>query len=77
MQLPSNKIFDAVKRVKKDSDKSLNEETITHVFKQQWISQWEYEFYIDTCRKRKLTAKQIETRKRINEKIVTMMNNKN
>jgi len=74
MELPSNKIFGAVKRVKKEAGKSLNEETLTHVYKQQWISQWEYDFYIDTCRKRKLTAKQKEVRKRINEKILVMMN---
>lgn len=74
MELPSNKIFGAVKRVKKKADTSLNEATITHVYKQKWISQWEYDFYIDTCRKRKLTAKQIETRKKINEKILTRMN---
>lgn len=73
MQLPSNKIFDAVKRVKKEAQKSLNEETVTHMYKQKWISQWEYEFYLDTCRKRKLTPKQIETRRKINQKILVRL----
>jgi hypothetical protein len=73
MELPSGKIFNAVKRAKKKADTSLNEETITHVYKQKWISQWEYDFYITTCRKRKLTDKQIEMRKKINEKILARM----
>ena len=73
MELPSNKIFDAVKRVKKKADTSLNEETITHLYKQKLISMWEYEFYIDTCRKRKLSSRQIATRKKINEKILAIM----
>ncbi|HJU45391.1 MAG TPA: hypothetical protein VJ647_01345 [Chitinophagaceae bacterium] len=70
----SDKIFAAVKRVKKEKQKSLNEETITHLFNQQLITKWEYEFYMDTCRKRKLTPKQVETRRRINEKVVALMN---
>lgn len=76
MELPSNKIFNAVKRIKKDANRSLNPETITHMFNQQLITQWEYDFYINTCRKIKITDKQKETRKRINEKIIAVMDKK-
>jgi len=74
MGLPSEKIFQAVKRVRKDSEKSLNRETIELACSKDWINDWEYEFYIDTLRKRRLTEKQTLKRKQINEKILANIN---
>ena len=68
--LPSDKIFQAVKRIRKDNQKSLNAEAIEHAFVKGWINEWEYKFSLDTMRKRKLSAKQVQTRKNINEKML-------
>lgn len=71
--LPSDLIFQAVKRVRKDNQKSLNAEAIQHAYESGWINEWEYKFSIDTMRKRKLSAKQMQTRIKVNEKMVSNM----
>lgn len=69
--LGSDKIFQAIKRVRKDSERALNAEAIEHGHVKGWINDWEKNFYLDTMRKRKLTKKQIEKRIQINEKFST------
>ena len=71
--LPSDKIFQAVKRVRKDDTKSLNIEAIRHAFEKRWINEWEYNFSLNTMRKRKLTVKQLQTHQKINEKMLFNM----
>lgn len=71
--LPSDLIFQAVRRVRKDKQKSLNAEAIQHAFQKKWINEWEYKFSIDTMRKRNLTEKQMQTRMNINEKMLLNM----
>jgi hypothetical protein len=68
--LPTDKIFQAVKRIRKDGGKSLNGEAIKLAYSKKWINKWEFDFYEDTFRKRKLSDKQIQKRKQINEKIL-------
>jgi hypothetical protein len=72
--LPSDKIFQAVKRVRKDGGKGLNGETIELAHSKKWINDWEYTFYIDTFRKRKLSEKQLIKRRQINEKVLLKIN---
>ncbi len=72
--LPSGKIFQAVKRIRKDREKSLNSETIDLAYSKNWINDWEYKFYIDTIRKRLLTENQGLKRRQINEKILFKIN---
>ena len=74
MGLPSEKIFQAVKRIRKDIDKSLNCEAIELAYSKDWINEWEYKFYADTLKKRLLTEKQASKRKQINEKILLNIN---
>lgn len=74
--LPSDKIFQSVKRVRKDIQKSLNAEAIQHASNKGWINEWEYNFSIDLMRKRKLSVKQLQTRKNINEKMLLNMKRK-
>jgi hypothetical protein len=74
--LPSDKIFQAVKRVRKDGEKSLNVEAVTHARQKGWINQWEFDFSIDTMRKRKLSTKQLDTRRKINAKMLANMKRK-
>jgi hypothetical protein len=71
--LPSDLIFQAVKRVRKDNQKSLNAEAIQHAYEKGWINEWEYKFSIDTMRKRNLSQKQLQTRMKVNEKMLANM----
>jgi hypothetical protein len=74
--LPSDKIFQAVKRVRKDSSKSLNAEAVDHAFEKQWLTGWEKSFYFDIMRKRKLTDKQAAKKRQINELVAARMRRK-
>lgn len=71
--LPSDKIFQAIKRVRKDSEKSLNVEAIDYAFNKHWINTWEKIFYLDVMRKRKLTVNQLQKKIQINEKLARNM----
>ena len=71
--LPSDLIFQAVKRVRMDNQKSLNAEAIQHAYDKGWINEWEYKFSIDTMRKRNLSGKQLQTRMKVNEKMLANM----
>jgi len=77
MGLPSDKIFTAVKRVRKDNEKSLNAEAIEYAFEKNWINDWEKSFYLDIMRKRNLSTKQLETKIKINMKLAHNMKRKN
>lgn len=70
--LPSGKIFQAIKKIKKDSDRSLNEEAITYFYNAGQINSWEYAFYMDIWRKRKLSFKQLRYKRQINDRICKM-----
>ena len=75
--LPSDLIFQAVKRIRKDNNKSLNTEAIQFAYDKGWINEWEYRFTIDNMRRRILTAKQLQTRMKINEKMLANMKRSN
>jgi hypothetical protein len=70
MGLPSDKIFAAPKRIASNIDKSLNAGAIEHVAREGWLSEWETNFYLDICRKRNLTFRQLEKRAEINQRIL-------
>src|ERR1041384_532931 len=71
--LPSDKIFQAVKRIRKDIVKSLNEEAVQHAHERHLINQWDRDFYFDVMRKRNLSPKQATIKTRINEKVLRNM----
>lgn len=71
--LPSDEIFQGVKRIRKDISKSLNAEAIEHAFSRGWITQWEHGFYLDVMRKRRLTLKQKAKKLQINERVLQRM----
>lgn len=73
--LPSDKIFDAINRIAKDTGKALNAEAIKHAFKKKWITDWEHNFYLETWRKRELTARQSAKRAQINERVLKKIRN--
>lgn len=70
LNLPSNEIFSAIKRVRQDNRKSLNRETLEHAFAKGWVSPQDISFYTDTLRKRKLSYKQMKWRTDINARVL-------
>src|SRR5439155_12741988 len=68
--LPSDKIFQAIKRIRKDGKKALNAETIQHAHERGWINDWERKFYFDTMRKQRLSEKQRAKRQQINQLVL-------
>jgi hypothetical protein len=66
----SDKIFSCIKRIRSDSDKAPNAETVELLFGRGLISTWERTFSLDTLRKRNLTFGQLQKRREINEKIL-------
>lgn len=71
--LPSDLIFQAVKRVRSDLSKSLNAEAIAYARDRDWINDWEQDFYFRIMRKRNLSEKQANKKRQINEKFVLRM----
>lgn len=69
----SDKIFAAVKRIRRNVDKSLNAEAIVHFHSMGVINDWEYGFSQNTFRKRELSAAQLRTRQKINHKVLWTM----
>ena len=71
--LPSDLIFQAVKRIRRDNTKSLNVEAIDYAHTKNWISDWERTFYFNIMRKRILTTKQRTKKVQINAKFILKM----
>jgi hypothetical protein len=71
--LPSDKIFQAIKRVRKTTTKSLNAETIEHAFDRGWITEWERNFYSSIMRKRSLSKNQSAKKIEVNERVLACM----
>lgn len=65
-----NKIFTSIKRLKEDISKSMSAEVIDYMREKKLLNSFEYSFYMDTFRKRKLSEKQTEIRERINKKFL-------
>jgi len=74
MGLPSDKIFQAVRRIGKDETKALNAEAIQHAHERGWINDWERSFCFNTMRKRNLTPKQKSKRAEINQLVLANIN---
>lgn len=70
MGISSDKLFAALKRVKKDINKPFNADVIEFSFDHEYITDWEKSFYLDTWRKRDLSEKQAKVRVKINKKIL-------
>ena len=68
--LSSDKLFSALKRVRKNIENPLNADVVEYALENGFISQRERDFYIDTWRKRNLSEKQMAWRRSINQKIL-------
>ena len=69
----SDKIFNALKKIKKDITASVNTETLQHAWERNWINQKAYDFYTQNIRKRSLTLRQQEWKSDINKRIIERM----
>lgn len=68
--LPSEKIFQALRRISKDDSKALNAEGIQHASDRGWLNDWETNFCFDTMRKRTLSENQLAKRREINQLVL-------
>lgn len=65
-----NKIFSSVKRVQEDISASISAEVIEYLLRKNAISDFDYNFYKSIWRKRILSDKQLEIKKRINNQFL-------
>jgi hypothetical protein len=68
--LPSNKIFEAVKRVRVDIKRSLNDETIDYAWERGWIPSKDKAFYKNINSKRNLTGAQRAWKTDVNNRVL-------
>lgn len=65
-----NKIFISIKRIKNDLTKSMSVDVVEYLKNKNIIDDFEFNFYINILRKRKLSDKQLEIKKKINKKLL-------
>ena len=68
--IETGNLFAGLKRIAKDITANANEDLIIHAYKLGYIYESEYVFLMDTRRKRNLSDKQKEWKKKINRRIV-------
>lgn len=73
MGIESQKIFDGIKRIQKDIEKSLTIDAILIARERILISDWEKTFYLDIRLKRNLTDKQLAKKIQVNTKVLNGM----
>lgn len=58
-------------RLKKDITKSMNRDLIDFIQqKYNLLTKWEFNFYLDIMKKRKLSDRQMEIKQKINQKVI-------
>jgi hypothetical protein len=69
--LSSDRVFQGLRRIRKDPSKSLNEDAIVFFFRNMTLlTPREYEFLLDTRRKRALTDRQLSWRIALNKRVL-------
>ncbi len=71
--LPSKAIFASLRRVLVSPEKSLAPELVEIAREKSWISAKDYDFYIDIMRMRKLSVKQAQWKRAINQRVVAAL----
>lgn len=79
LSISTGNLFDGLKRIAINDTANANKDLIMHAYQLGYIYENEYKFLMDTRRKRKLTHKQIEWKKKINNRIIkqTIVSKKN
>jgi hypothetical protein len=75
MGLPSDHLFQALRRIRKDPSRPLSARAADHFFNRGVFNDWEHGFLIDTARKRRMSLKQIEIRRKLNMKVIQAIKN--
>jgi hypothetical protein len=70
LHLPSHKVFAGIRRITADPTRAANAALIELAYKKGWINAWQWEFGLDTCRKRRLSEKQTAKRVELNQCIL-------
>ncbi|MDV3748941.1 hypothetical protein CMU21_13980 [Elizabethkingia anophelis] len=65
-----NKIFSSIKKIKDDSNSSISSDALEYIYRKKGISDFEYNYYLSIHRKRSLSEKQWEIKRRINKKFL-------
>ncbi|MBU2643007.1 MAG: hypothetical protein KJ889_14510 [Gammaproteobacteria bacterium] len=68
--IETGNLFSGLKRIAEDETANANEDLIIHAYRFGYIFESEYKFLMETRLKRKLSAKQIEWKKKINRRII-------
>ncbi|MBN9567767.1 MAG: hypothetical protein J0H79_09185 [Alphaproteobacteria bacterium] len=66
----SDLIFQSLKRVRADLDKAIGPDATAFFHERGVINDWEYQFQQSTMRKRNLSARQLASRRVINQKVI-------
>jgi hypothetical protein len=69
----SDLIFQSLKRIRLDIDKSIGPDATVFFFERGILSEWEYNFQQNTMRKRNLSSRQLDSRRKINAKVLASM----
>lgn len=65
-----DKVFTSIKKLKEDISKSMSAEVVEYLYRKHAINNYEYKFYLDIYRKRNLSGKQEDIKRKINEKFL-------
>lgn len=68
--IDTGNLFAGLRRIIDDEDANANEDLIVHAYKFGYIYESEYKFLMQTKRKRVLTKKQLEWKRKINRRII-------
>lgn len=77
LNIQTDLIFDAVKRIERDPTRSVNLHTLNQAISEAWITEWEYDFYKQIQKKqfRKLSPKRAAKKIEVNHKILRRIRN--
>ena len=75
LNIQTDLIFDAVKRIERDHTRSVNLRTLNQAVREAWITKWEYDFYKQIHRKpfRKLSPNRAAKKMEVNRKILRLI----
>lgn len=75
LKLESEELFASFRRIMQNTEAALGLRAIEYAFRNDWINDWEYKFYVATYRKRRrsLSPGQIAKRIEINRKIIRLL----
>ncbi|QBO59586.1 hypothetical protein [Chryseobacterium salivictor] len=65
-----NKIFSSIKKLKENIAASMSAEVIEYIYRKKGISDFDYKFYKSIYRRRIMSTKQCEIKKRINQQFL-------